>query len=58
MVREPLELVRVGPDNTLPVDGLDESNPPAQVAYLIIKPYGKTQPGSISNDTVFYSRLT
>lgn len=58
MVQEPLEVVRVGPDNTLSVDGLDTSNPPEHVAYLIIKPYGEAQPNSVSDDTVFYSRLT
>ena len=58
MVQKPLEVVRVGPDNTLPVAGLDASNPPAQVAYLIIKPYGEAQPNSVSDDTVFYSRMT
>ncbi|MEF2737094.1 MAG: hypothetical protein U0N15_07735, partial [Bifidobacterium choerinum] len=58
MVQKPLEVVRVGPDNTLPVDGIDASNPPAQVAYLIIKPYGEAQPNSVSDDMVFYSRMT
>lgn len=58
MVQKPLEVVRVGPDNTLPVEGIDASNPPAQVAYLIIKPYGEAQPNSVSDDMVFYSRMT
>ncbi|RGW09960.1 hypothetical protein [Bifidobacterium pseudolongum] len=56
--QKPLLVTRVGPTNAMPIDGLDESNPPEQVAYLIIQPYGETPANSVSNDTVFYSRMT
>lgn len=54
----PLAVTRMGPTNELPVQGLDEANPPEHVAYLIIQPYGQTPDNSVSDDTVFYSRLT
>lgn len=56
-VQKPLLVTRVGPSNALPVDGLDESNPPEHVAYLIIEPYGVRANNSVSDDTVFYSHI-
>ena len=56
--QKPLLVTRVGPTNAMPIDGLDESNPPEHVAYLIIQPYGETPANSVSDDTVFYPRMT
>ena len=56
-VQEPLVVTRVSPTNELPVEGLDESDPPAHAAYLINEPYGVRAANSVSNSTVFYSHI-